>query len=83
MNASAHTFDAALPLRDTILAVPAKKTRSPARWPVLLCALVAFTAGTAAFTEGPLARRPGLAPYAEAIHGRAIELGHRAHALVP
>jgi hypothetical protein len=86
VNASAHRID--LPVHGLpAVAVAAKpdqaRRRGTARWPVALCALVALVSATAAFTEGPLARRPQLAPYASAVRGRAIELGHRVHALLP
>lgn len=54
------------------LEAPAKR-RGAARWPVLVCAVVALVAGAAAFTEGPLATHPTCAPYATALRVRAVQ----------
>jgi hypothetical protein len=51
------------------------RRRSFARWPVLLCGLVALAAAAAAFTEGPLAQNPTCAPYASALRVRAVRAG--------
>jgi hypothetical protein len=39
-------------------AAPVEKPRRHARWPVVLCALVATCFGTAAFLESPLGAKP-------------------------
>lgn len=57
---------------EAAVAIADARRARPARWPVVLTALVALGFGCAAFTESPLAERPSVRPYADAVRGHAV-----------